>query len=221
MNRAPLLLVGPGGHATACIDVIEQDGRFAVAGLVGLPHEVGGEVLGYRVVGSDDDLADLLARHRHALVTVGQIKTPDPRMRLFALLEQYGADRPVIVSPRAYVSPHARLGSGTIVMHGAVVNAGAVIGRNCIVNTLAVIEHGVVLGAHCHVGPSASINGEVRIGAGTFIGGNATVRQSLTLGERCVIGMGQRVFADCETGARLPPWGSRSGDAGVAAAVRE
>ena len=205
MTKTPILLVGAGGHARACIDVIEQEGRFAVAGLVGLPHEVGTRVLGYPVLGTDADLPALLGDCAHALVSIGQIKTPEPRMRLFNLLEQSGYALPVIVSPRAYVSPHAMLGAGTIVMHGAVVNASAVVGRNCIINSHALIEHDAVIEAHCHVATTAAINSSVHIGAGTFIGSNSSVRQHINIGERCLIGMGQRVLADCEAGTSMPP----------------
>lgn len=204
MTKALILLVGAGGHARACIDVIEQEGHFAVAGLVGLPNEVGTRILGYPVLGTDVDLSALLRDHAHALVTVGQIKTPDTRIRLFSLLEQIGCGLPIIVSPRAYVSRHAKLGAGTIVMHGAIVNAGAVVGRNCILNSHSLIEHDAVVSDHCHIATSVAINSGVRIGAGTFIGSNSSVRQCLNIGERCLIGMGQRVLADCESGTWMP-----------------
>ncbi|MFA5916207.1 MAG: acetyltransferase [Burkholderiales bacterium] len=204
MTKAPALLVGAGGHARACIDVIEQEGRFVVAGLLGLPHEVGTQILGYQVLGTDADLPALLRDYVHALITVGQIKTPEMRMRLFDLLEQRGCMLPIIVSPRAYVSRHATLGAGTIVLHGAVVNAGAVVGRNCIINSQSLVEHDAVIGDHCHIATAAAINSGVRIGAGTFIGSNSSVRQGVNIGERCLIGMGQRVLADCETGTRMP-----------------
>src|SRR5688572_30350236 len=135
MTAESILLLGAGGHARACIDVIEQEGRFFVGALVGLPNEIGTNVLGYAVVGTDANVEEALRAHPAALVTVGQIKTPELRMRLFAEIERLGAKTPTIVSPRAYVSRHARIGPGTIVMHGAVVNAGAIVGRNCIVNS--------------------------------------------------------------------------------------
>lgn len=209
MSATPILLVGAGGHARACIDVIEQEGRYVVAGLVGQPHEVGGRVLGYRVLGTDADLPALVVEYRAALVAIGQIKTPQLRMRLFAVLDAAGCALPIIVSPRGYASRHATLGAGTIVMHGAVVNAGAAVGRNCIVNSQALIEHDAVVADHCHVATNASINSGVRIGAGTFIGSGTIVRQGLTLGENCVIGMDQRVLKDCADGTRIPPAGSR------------
>lgn len=204
MTPSPLLLVGAGGHARACIDVIEQHGGFAIAGLVGSAGEVGTWMLGYPVIGTDDDLPTLLGAYESAVVTVGQIKSPEARIRLFSLLERHGMKLPVIASPRSYVSRHASLGAGTMVLHDAVVNAGAIVGRNCIVNSRALVEHDVVIGDHCHIATAAVVNGSVRVGAGTFIGSNATIRQSVNIGDRCVIGMGQRVLADCEPGARVP-----------------
>lgn len=205
MTGAPLLLVGAGGHARACIDVIEQEGRFIVVGLIGVAHEVGTTVLGYPVIGDDKDVPRLRELCPNALITVGQIKTPAPRIHLFLRLEAIGYIFPVIISPHAYVSSHATLGAGTIVMHGAVVNAAARIGRNCILNTLSLVEHDVVIGDHCHVSTSAAINSGVKIGDGTFIGSGSSVRQMLTIGDHCLIGMGQRVLADCPPGTQIPP----------------
>ena len=56
----------------------------------------------------------------------------------------------------------------------------------------------------CHIATAAAINSSVYIGAGTFIGSGSSVRQCVKIGERCLIGMGQRVLADCENGARIP-----------------
>jgi sugar O-acyltransferase (sialic acid O-acetyltransferase NeuD family) len=205
MTQAPILVVGVGGHARACVDVIEQERRFSVAGLVGQPCELGTTILGYPVLGTDEDLGALVPRYRSALVAVGQIKSPQPRIRLFELLEAHGAMLPTIVSPYAYVSRHATVGAGSIVMHGAIVNAGATVGRNCIINSHALVEHDVVVRDHCHISTSAAVNGGVRVGAGTFIGSGSCVRQGLTIGEFCLIGMGQRVLVDCDDGTRLPP----------------
>lgn len=204
MSATPLLLLGAGGHARSCIDVIEQEASFQVAGLVGLPGEVGDLVLGYPVLGTDDDLPSLFRDYAHALVTIGQIKSPEVRIRLFEAGEKGGCRLPVIVSPRAYVSKHATLGAGTIVMHGAVVNAGVTIGRNCIVNSQALVEHDSVVGDHCHLSTGVVINSGVRVGTGTFIGSNASVRQGVRVGDRCVVAMGRRVLKDFDKGPRVP-----------------
>ena len=204
MSGESILLVGAGGHARTCIDVIEQEGRYTVGGLVGLPEELGTHVLGYPVLGTDSDLPDLVSGFAQVLIAVGQIKSPEARMKLHTLLEAQGCRLPVIVSPRAHVSAHAQVGAGTIVMHGAIVNAGTRIGRNCIINSQALVEHDAVVGDHCHIATAAVINGDVSIGAGSFIGSNACVRQGIRVGERCVVGMGQLVLTDCVAGSRLP-----------------
>lgn len=206
----PLLLLGAGGHARACIDVIEEEGTFSVAGLVGLPSEVGHLVLGYPVLGTDEDAPALLRKYGKALVTIGQIKTPEPRMRLYGLAKKCGCVLPAVVSPRAHVSRHASLGEGTIVMHGAVINAGAAVGRNCIINSQSLIEHDAVVADHCHIATSAALNSGVHVGAGSFIGSGSTVRQSTRIGAGCLIGMGQRVLHDCQAGTWLPSRGKPS-----------
>ena len=32
--KASILLIGGGGHCRACVDVLEQEGRFQIAGIV-------------------------------------------------------------------------------------------------------------------------------------------------------------------------------------------
>lgn len=204
MNKLPLLLIGAGGHARACIDVIEQGGHYSVVGLIGSRTEVGKKVFGYSVLAIDEDLPDLLKKYPCALVTVGQIKTPDIRVGLFNRVKENGARLPTILSPHAYVSSRASIGEGTIVLHGAVVNAGAIIGRNCIINSQALVEHDAVIGDHCHIATSATINGQVKIDDMTFVGSNACVRQALKIGKKCLIGMGQHILTDCEAGTVIP-----------------
>ena len=130
-----LLLIGGGGHCRSVIDVLERTG-LPIAGIVQGEGCLAESVFNYPTLGQDADLNGLRSRYTQALVTVGQIKSPEIRIRLFCLLCDLGFQLPVIVSPLARVSPHAQLGAGTIVMHHAMVNAGAVVGENCIINTI-------------------------------------------------------------------------------------
>lgn len=205
----PLLLLGCGGHARSCIDVIERESRFRIVGLVGQVHEVDKEVLGYPVLGSDEDIDRLGQLARHALVTVGQIKSPDLRKGLFEMLTAGGWSLPTIISPFAHVSANATIGAGTVVMHGAIVNAGARIGHNCIVNSRALIEHDCNVGDHCHIATGAILNGEVSVGNASFIGSGTVVRQRTIIGYNCVIGMGQMVFKNCADESQVPAWESK------------
>ena len=193
MTKPPLLLIGAGGHALACIDVIEQCGQFQIAGLVGTREEMQTTRLGYPVIGTDEDLPRLLKKIPHACIAVGQLDSPDMRMALYSRAVDTGFNLPVIISPMAYVSHHATVGAGTIVMHGAVINAAGNVGLNCIINTRSLIEHGASVGDHCHVSTGAILNGNVVIGRGSFVGSGSVVREGVSIGTRCVIGMATSV----------------------------
>jgi sugar O-acyltransferase (sialic acid O-acetyltransferase NeuD family) len=187
MTKPGLILIGAGGHAHACIDVIEQHAGYQIAGLVGMAHEMNDKHLGYAVIGTDKDLSDLAKTFQYALITIGQIKTPAHRIRLFQQAQALGFQLPTIIAPRAHVSRHASIGAGTIVMHGSNVNAGATVGVNCIINTCAQIEHDAIIKDHCHISTGTILNGDVVVGSGSV------VKQGLSIGKNCLVGMGLNV----------------------------
>lgn len=199
-DRDGIVLIGAGGHALSCVDVIERESKFRILGLLGQEHEVGQTVGGYPVIGPDSKLAECLEMTRNFLVCVGHIKDSSTRQRLFDRVHHAGGQFPVIISPEAYVSPAATLGSGTIVHHKAIINTGCRVGVNGIINSGALVEHGASIGNHCHVSTGALVNGGVRIGDGTFIGSGAMVKQGVCIGSRAVIAMGAIVKEDVPDG---------------------
>lgn len=176
--KPKLILIGGGGHCAACIDVIEQEDKFAIAGIVD-NASVSEGVLGYSILGSDDDLQKLRSEYDYALITVGQIKSPSIRIQLFEYVKSLGFSLPIIISPRAYVSRHALIDEGSIIMHDALINSRANIGRNCIVNTKALIEHDVLVEDNCHISTAAVVNGGVKIRQGSFVGSNAVTKEAV------------------------------------------
>ncbi|MDP1604432.1 MAG: NeuD/PglB/VioB family sugar acetyltransferase [Legionella sp.] len=191
--KPQLLLVGGGGHCKSVIDVIEKQGNYAIAGIVDQNDFIGQKVLGYEIIGCDDDLSGLFQKFKYALVTVGQIKSPELRIKLFKQLNIIGFETPSILSPRAYVSKHAIIGKGTVVMHDALINANAIIGNNCIINTKALVEHDVIIGDHCHISTAAIINGGTVVKQKTFFGSNAVSKEYITIAESSFIKAGSLV----------------------------
>jgi len=198
-----ILLLGGGGHCKACIDVIETENIHSVAGILVASDDPSRELLGYPVLGHDSDLLALLANAQAALVTVGQIKSADTRVRLFNALVATGLALPVIASPTAHRSRHSSVGRGTILMHGVVVNAHATIGDNCIINSQALIEHDSEIGDHCHVSTGARVNGGVVVGERSFVGSGVVIKQGVRIGANVVIGAGQTVLKDLPDGSWL------------------
>lgn len=195
MTKHPIILIGAGGQARALIDVIEQLDDYKVAGLVDADHAPG-EVLGYPVLGTDADLPELISQMLYCLISVGQVKQADLRIKLFEQAKQLGAQFPIIVSPTAYVSSNSRIGQGTVVMHQALINVGAKVGQNCIINSQALIEHDAVIGDHCHISTGARINGDVHIGRGCMIGSGAVIKQGVKIVDHVVVGAGALILKD-------------------------
>ena len=188
-----IILIGGGGHCKSVIDVIEQEGQFVIAGIVDKTELLGIDVLGYPVIGSDSDLVGLAKIYTYALVTVGQILSPEVRIKLFDIAKKAGFSLPKIISPKAYVSNHTFIGDGTVVMHDAFINAGASVGDNCIINSKAIIEHDCKVSNHCHISTNAVINGGVTIEDGCFIGSGVTTNNSITIKQNSFIKAGSIV----------------------------
>ena len=182
-----IILLGGGGHCKSVIDVIEQEKKYKISGIVDRPEFLGTKILKYKVIGNDFDLEYLAKKYKNAIITVGQIKSPLVRIKLFNLASKAGFKFPSIISPRAYVSKHSNIGVGTIVMHNAVVNSNVSIGNNCIINTKSLIEHDCKIYNHCHISTNAIINGSVKIKSKCFIGSNATIRDGITIKQNSFI----------------------------------
>jgi sugar O-acyltransferase (sialic acid O-acetyltransferase NeuD family) len=176
-----IIIIGGGGHSHSCIDVIEQQGKYSIEGIIDIKEELGTKIMGYPVIGRDEDIPELCKSVKNFHIAIGQIKKPEIRIRLFQAVKSAGGILPVIVSPLAYVSKHATIGEGSIIMHYAVVNAGAQIGVNSIINIKAIVEYDAYVGNHCHVSEGAILNGEAQLCDRSFLGSNAVSLQSVII----------------------------------------
>lgn len=191
MNK--IILIGGGGHCKSVIDVIEQEAKFEISGIVDKPELLGSKILGYQVIGNDLNLESLAKKYNYALITVGHIKSPLLRVKLFELVNKAGFTLPPIISSNAYVSKHSKIGNGSVVMHHAIVNANTSIGNNCIINSKALIEHDCSISSHCHISTNATINGGVKIGSKCFVGSNVVTKDNISIKENSFIKAGTLV----------------------------
>lgn len=172
-----IILIGGGGHCKSCIDVIEQSSDYSIVGIIDMPELVGQKILGYEIIGTDNDIVDLQSKTDVFLITIGQIGRPKRRKEIFNLLKENKCNIASIISPFAYVSKHAKIGEGSIIMHQALVNTDAEIGTNCIINSKCLIEHDTIIGNHCHIATGSTLNGGTIVGDDSFWGSNAVSKE--------------------------------------------
>ena len=53
LQNEKIILIGGGGHCKSVIDVIEQEGKFQIAGIIDKQGNIS-KVLGYPIIGNDD-----------------------------------------------------------------------------------------------------------------------------------------------------------------------
>lgn len=193
MNKN-LILVGGGGHCRSVIDVAERLG-YTITGILDRPSEVGKYVMGYRVVGTDDEMRQYVAKSEF-IVTVGHTHDASLRRKLHSLVVEAGGRLATLVSPFAQVSRHATVGEGSVIMNNAHVNAMAAIGMGGIINSCCNIEHDVEVGDFSHVSTGAMVNGGCRIGSGVFVGSGAVLINGCSVTDECIIGAGAVVVRD-------------------------
>jgi sugar O-acyltransferase (sialic acid O-acetyltransferase NeuD family) len=191
-----IILIGGGGHCRSCIDVIETEGKFQIAGILDVAEKKGQKISGYEIIGTDHDIEALAQKYDYFFISLGQIKSYSLRDNLFKRLRSLGVKTPTITSPYAITSRYATTGEGSIIMHGAIINSHATIGHNSIINTSALIEHDASVGDCTHISTAAIINGSSRVGNHSFIGSNTVIKDSIKIGDRCIISAGTFIKND-------------------------
>lgn len=189
-----IIIIGNGGHAKSCIDVIESKKEYKIMGIVEkFKKKYFLEKDQYPIIGCDSDLLNLRKKFLYACIGIGQIKDSNIRNKVFRKLKSYNFNLPVIKSVNAYISKKSIIEEGVIIMHSSVINSGVKIGYNCIINNKSLIEHDVTISENCHIAPGAIINGGVKIGSSTFIGSGTVIKENVKIGKNCIISAGKFV----------------------------
>lgn len=187
----PLILVGGGGHCKSVMEVAESAG-YSILGVLDMPENVGKSILSTKVIGTDDDIPAYVDKAEF-LITVGFIKNPAIRIKIYNRIKEAGGKLAIVVASTAYVSKYATLGEGTVVLHQAFVNADAKVGCNVILNTATNIEHDAVIGNQCHISTGTMVNGECRVGERCFIGSQSVLANCITVGDDIIVSAGSFV----------------------------
>lgn len=199
-SHVRLIILGAGGHGR----VVAESARTAGLDPIGFaddnPRLLHAVVLDLPVLGNTDHIEAGALPCDALLLGVG-----DNRIRL-ALWRRFQGGRlalPAVRHAHAWVSPSAKLGTGTVVMAAAVVQTNCRLGAAVIINTAASVDHDAVVGDGVHIAPGARLAGNVTVGDGTHIGIGASVIEGIHIGAGCLIAAGAVVVRDVPDGERV------------------
>jgi UDP-perosamine 4-acetyltransferase len=182
-----VVLLGGGGHCKVVIDHLQLSGVKVVGILDDNPKTAGKEILGCRVIGPIEQLAELKNEAEFAVIAVTD---PAIRMKFAAICRDVGFKVTGFIHPAAVISSSATIAPTAQICAGAIINPEADIKDHVVINTRAVVEHDCWVGPYCHIAPSVSLMGNVHVGALTLIGASSVVIPNLRLGSEVIVGAG-------------------------------
>lgn len=197
-----LVIFGSSGYAQSIVEIVEAYKDFNFVGFIDNAKAPGTKVLSSNVIGSDEELPELMQRYNisHGVIGVGDnylrkkiARNTSKLCPRFKFL--------TCVHPGALVSQYSNIGLGSVLLAGAVVNAGARVGEHCIVNTNASVDHDSIVEDYVSLGPSVAVSGGCRIGSFSRIGVGACFFDGVEVGSHCLIGGGSVVTKNINSGS--------------------
>jgi sugar O-acyltransferase (sialic acid O-acetyltransferase NeuD family) len=191
-----IVVIGASGHAGVVIDIIEQENRYQIVGLLDSNTSLGRSAFGYPILGGVSNMAEL---EIHGII--GGIIAIGDNWSRFQVMSKIVKDVPDFqfvqaIHPSAQIGKGVTVGRGTVIMPNCVMNRDARVGDFCIVNTGATLDHNSKLGNYSSLAPGVRAAGHVSIGNYSAIGIGASIKHGLSIGHHTVIGAGAVVLKD-------------------------
>ena len=162
-----LLILGAGGYGKTIADLAAQLGTYETISYLD------DNKTGTNILGKCSDYPKFLGEEMEMYPAFGNNAI---RMQWLARLLEAGAVVPTLVHPRAYVSPEASLGVGSMVLPMAVVNTDTTVAMGCIINIGALLDHDCIVEDGAHLAPGAVVKACNRIPAGSKIDSGTVIQ---------------------------------------------
>ncbi|PKM51932.1 MAG: transferase [Firmicutes bacterium HGW-Firmicutes-7] len=187
-----IIIFGSGGQAKVIIDIILNQKKYNVIGLVDPYKDMNELQFGYRILGNSKDYL-ILNKVYGGIVAIGDNWV---RYETTQFIKNINANFQFVscIHPNTTIGRNVKIGDGTVIMPGAVVGCETKIGDGCIVNTLASIDHDSSIGNFVSIAPNAATGGGVIIDNYTAIGLGANIIHKIHIGEHTVVGAGSTVI---------------------------
>ena len=178
-----LLLVGSGGFGRVVLEHASSQYECAF-----LDDGDASVVDGVSVIGKTSEMEKFFPEYKLLLVTIGNNAL---RERLYKEAAAIGYNFPSIIHSSAYISPHATIGAGCVILNNAVVQNNSKIGNGCILNPGVEAHHDSTIGNYCLIYTNSVIRSLTHVGDRVWIGSTATVATSATVPDDIIIEDGE------------------------------
>ena len=158
MEKKSLLILGAGQYGHVVRETAEAMDCFETIAFLDDNNPA--------AIGKLADYQNLRQEYTYAFVAMGN---PRLRMQWLENLEAAGYELPVLVHPKAYISPTAVLCKGTIAEPMTVVNTAAVVETGGLLCAGCVVNHNAVVKACCQIDCNAVVAARTVVPEGTKV----------------------------------------------------
>lgn len=192
-----IILFGGGNHASYCIDIIEQEGKYKILGILDSILEVGAIIHGYEVLGGIEDFKKI---HESKNIFGGFISIGDNwnRKLVYDKIVNLKSDLLFVnaIHPSSTICKNVKMGVGNLIMAGSIIDTDAKIGNFVWFGSRALLEHGSIMHDFSSISSGSMTGGKVEIGKFSAITLGVTIVDRIKIGENSVIGSGSLVLKD-------------------------
>lgn len=168
--KEKLLLVGAGGFGRVVLE--HASGLYDCAFLDDGDVKI---VDGIPVLGKISAIKEFYPQYKFLLVAIGNNVL---REKVYCEAEKIGYTFPNIIHPSAYISPHAHIGVGNVILNNVVIQNNAKMGNGCILNPGVELHHDSVIGSNVLIYTNSVIRSLTVVEDRVWIGSNVTVSTS-------------------------------------------
>ena len=158
MSKKSLLILGAGQYGQVVRETAEAMGCFSKIAFLDDNSPL--------AIGKMTEYEGFAQEYTNAFVAMGN---PQLRKQWLDRLELAGYDLPVLIHPKAYISPSAVLGKATIVEAMAVVNTEAVVDMGCLLCAGCVVNHNAHVLPVCQIDCNAVVASNATVPEGTKV----------------------------------------------------
>jgi len=200
-NNQKVIILGGGGHAKMCIEIIKQMKTYEIIGIVDRNIKIGTKVMGIPVIAKDRDI-DFKRLYNDGIglivIGIGAVKDHSMRDKVYKKLKKFGFYLPNIVHPKASIEASVIMGEGNQIMANAILGSDVKIQNNCIINSGAIVSHDSILENNVHIAPGAILAGGVFVGENSLVGMGSTIYLYVKIGKHVII------FNNCSITKNVP-----------------
>ena len=184
-----VIIAGNGITAEIIYDYIKNDNRYEVSAFCADKEYINkNKLLNLDVIDIETIKDNYSINDYKVIIALGYNNTNQDRMNVFNRIMDFGYSVETYIHPDAKIYTDKKIGTGSIILPGAVVEPFACIGSNTVVWANALVAHHAVINDHCWIASGTVIAGQAEVKSNCFLGVNSTIVNKVVLEEYNIVG---------------------------------